>query len=309
VRVGDESLDCRIKGKVLGGSEGRYNPLAPGDLVEVEPDPLSPGKGLVVETLPRRNEFSRWNEKGKSRQTLAANVDQVVCVASFASPPFRPRFVDRVSVIAESLELPLVVLVNKEDLGASRDAGERLEDFERIGIRVLRCSAKAGTGLEVFLGAIRGKRSVLVGQSGAGKSSLLNAIVPGLSLRVGEISAKWERGAHTTNYSLLIEAGASTGETQIVDTPGVRRLALRGIPPEKLAYMFVEFAGPACACGFGERCTHTHEPGCRVIEAVESGSIHEDRYESYLRIREELLDTFAYRRKKGKPYFDGEEEE
>lgn len=290
VRADDGSeLSCRIKGKVLKGAEGFYNPIAPGDRVEVDPSGCPPGEGLVTALEPRRNRYARWNQKGRAPQLLAANLDLLVCVATPALPPFRPRFVDRALVQADAAGIPAAIAVNKSDLEPDDpDVEERLLDFERLGFRVLRVSASTGAGLDELRDLFGGKTVALVGQSGVGKSSLLNALAPGLDLRTGDLCAKFERGAHTTTMARMVRVEAPRGGAWVVDTPGVRRLSPDGVAVEDLALHMPEFAPLLGTCSYGLSCSHEREPGCRIMEAVAAGVIHEDRYESFLRMREEL---------------------
>jgi ribosome biogenesis GTPase len=290
-------FECRIKGKVLKGVEGFYNPLAPGDRVRFESD--GAGSGLILGFEERRNLLARFNQKGQSPQILAANVDQIFCVTTPASPPFRPRFLDRVLAQAEVADIEPVIVCNKYDLSVDDpDVEERLEDFSRIGYRVLRVSAKTGEGMGAFRRLARGALSVMLGQSGVGKSSLINALVPGQNIPVGAINEKYDRGNHTTTISLMVavpalgadSAAGSAADTSIIDTPGIRRFVPQGIAAGELIYYMREFAGLAGKCVYGLSCSHVTEPGCKIMEAVHAGVIHEDRYESYLRIRDELQD-------------------
>ncbi|MCA1950649.1 MAG: ribosome small subunit-dependent GTPase A [Treponema sp.] len=291
--AGNEEIECRIKGKVLKGVEGYYNPLAPGDRVHIELDPLHPGKGLVTELVERKNAFTRFNQKGMAPQLLAANVDLVFCLTTPASPPFRPRFLDRVLVQAERSQIPAAIVVNKWDLhDGDYDVDERLEDYRRIGYRLLTVSAVTGAGLEELADLIKGRTVVLVGQSGVGKSSLINRLAPHAGLKVGDLCEKYERGSHTTTMSRLIELGGPSGSGRIIDTPGVRRLMPDGVQPGDLALYFREFAPLVGQCTYGLSCSHRIEPGCKVMEAVAAGVIHEDRYESYLRLKEELEELY-----------------
>jgi len=285
---GEEEIECRIKGKILKGVEGYYNPLAPGDFVEIE-------GGQITGLAERRNKFARFNQKGQAPQLLAANVDIVFCVCSFSSPPFRPRFLDRALVQAEAAEIPSAIVCNKYDLAEEFDADveERLSDYERIGYRIFRLSAITGAGLDELRRFMSDKLSVFVGQSGVGKSSLVNALIPGLDQKTGDINEKYDRGIHTTTQGVLLEGPAQngTGLIRLIDTPGIRRFALAGIPPGELVLYMSEFAPLAGKCGYGLSCSHETEPGCKIMEAVAAGIIHEDRYDSYLRIREELSGT------------------
>lgn len=291
---------CGLKGKKLQGAEGFYNPLAAGDIVEWEP--ASAGTGSISALTPRRSLFWRYNEKGKAIQAIAANMDVVVCVTSAALPPFRPRFIDRVSLEPVSEYVPFIIALNKSDLGIDDEVAERMEDYRRIGFETIELCAASGMGIEDLRRRIRGKTAAFVGQSGVGKSSILNALESGLGLKVGEVSEKYERGRHTTVSSIL--AYLEDGFTRVIDTPGFRRLAVRGIAPVSLGACFPEIRAAQAGCALGPRCKHIDEPGCAVLKSVESGAIHEDRYESYARILMELEDTRSYTRKIGRPRRD-----
>jgi ribosome biogenesis GTPase len=294
-------IECRIKGKVLKGVEGFYNILAPGDEVEIETDKLHPGEGLILALKKRRNAFVRLNQKGVSGkrnsgtrqqaapQLLAANVDLVLCITCPASPPWRPRFLDRLLLQADIAGIPPVIIFNKADLepglgDEALDIDERLEDFHALGYPVYRVSAKTGRGLAALRRFLEDKRCLLTGQSGVGKSSLINALLPGAAQRTGLLNEKYERGNHVTTQSVLLEGDSIC----LVDSPGIRRLVPWGVTADDLLLYWREFAPLAGKCSFGMSCSHTVEPGCKILEAVQAGYIHEDRYESFLRLREEL---------------------
>ncbi|MCL2600206.1 MAG: ribosome small subunit-dependent GTPase A [Treponema sp.] len=292
-----DKLECRLKGKILKGAEGFYNPLAPGDRVSVHTDPEQPGSGMIVALEERRNLFSRFNQKGGCSQLLAANVDQVLCITTRRSPPFRPRFLDRVLLQADIAGIHAVIVCNKTDLDDGdcedrMDADERLEDFRRIGYEIIEVSAKTGRGLDSLRRCLAGKRSVLMGQSGVGKSSILNALAPGLNIRTGAINGKYDRGNHTTTLASMVDlpelASGFPENTLIIDTPGMRRFVPDRIDKGELIVYMREFALIAGKCTYGLSCSHRHEPGCKIMEAVHAGVIHEDRYESFLRIFDEL---------------------
>lgn len=282
-------LECRIKGKILKGLENYYNPLAPGDRVSIEPDPLHPGTALITAAEERCNSLTRFNQKGQKSQILAANIDLAFCMTSPLSPPFRPRFLDRVLVQAEISGITPVILCNKWDLfDGEPDTEERLSDYRRIGYQVICISAKTGFGMEKLTSILDGKTSALLGQSGVGKTSLVNALSPGLGMKTGTVNEKYNRGNHTTALSVMLKLPGFNKTTFLIDMPGIRRMVPDGIKTEDLILYMKEFSGFAGKCTFGLSCSHRSEPGCTVREAVNKGFIHPDRYESYLRIGDEL---------------------
>ena len=282
-------LECRLKGKVLKGMEDYYNPLAPGDRVNIETDPLHPGTALITAAEVRRNILTRFNQKGQKSQILAANIDLLFCVTSPLSPPFRPRFLDRLLVQAEVSGITPVILCNKWDLFEGDDeTEERLSDYRRIGYQVVCISVKTGAGLEELRSLMAGKESVLMGQSGVGKTSLVNALSPGLAMKIGDVNEKYDRGNHTTSLSVMLELPGFDEPTFLIDTPGIRRMVPDGVAAEDLDLYMKEFAEFRGRCTFGLSCSHRSEPGCAVLEAADKGLIHKDRYESFLRIGDEL---------------------
>jgi ribosome biogenesis GTPase / thiamine phosphate phosphatase len=283
-------LRCRIKGKVLRTAARHYNPIAPGDVVTIEPDPATPGTGKITSLSARRTSFSRWNQKGRAPQVMAANADLAVCVTSTRSPPFRPRFIDRVAAAAEDGGLELLIVLNKCDLDLASEDLARLDDYRRIGYRVFRCSAATGEGIPALAGLLRGRTVVLVGQSGVGKSSLLNALSPGLGLRVGDVSARYDRGVHTTTNGVLV---TTRDGLEVIDTPGIRELALTGLEPRDLAFRFRDLAAFAPSCTVAA-CLHEDEDGCAVRAAAGDERVHPDRYESYLRVLADLREERRY---------------
>lgn len=281
---------CPIKGKILRECEGFYNPLAPGDRVVYAEDAHDGARGQVVSLVPRRNHFVRWNQKGNAPQLLASNLDLIVIVTTPSEPPFRPRFVDRALVQAEAEHIAPLVLVNKNDLAVDPDTTERLTDWARLGYEVMTVSAKTGDGMDELAETLAGKISAFVGQSGVGKSSLLNALDERLALRTGGLSEKFGRGSHTTTKGMLfhLPPDAKGRCASIIDTPGVRRFILHDIPAKDLALYFREMEPLVGSCSWGHSCSHRNEPGCKILEAVYAGVIHEQRYESWLRIRDEI---------------------
>ncbi len=277
VKSDSQTYTCRIKGKQLPGVVGEYNPLAVGDLVLFTAAGIH-SEGQIVQRLPRRNSFQRWNVKGECNQTVVANMDLVICVCSAESPPFRPRFIDR--VIACSRGIEVMIVMNKSDILLTEDEYERFHLFSELGYQTMAVSAKTGENVQQLIDKLQGKTVAFVGQSGVGKSTLINRMLGSASnQRTGEVSAKFNRGRHTTNHSIMLEGPGFTA----VDTPGVREILVPHGDPHLIADSFPEFREPSHLCEFAG-CLHSEEPGCMVKELAEEGLIHPDRYESYLRM-------------------------
>jgi len=264
------------------------DPVAVGDHVRyVE---AGDGRGMITDVLPRRTKLSRPATVPGQRvfeQVIVSNADQVLPVFSVADPTPKWGLLDRYLVSAEAAELPSVIVINKCDL-ADRNPrlDEEIEIYRRIGYPVLLVSAVTGEGIEELKQALQGRLSVLVGKSGVGKTSLLNALQPGLGLRVKAVGAgKLGKGRHTTTHLEMFELEFSGA---LVDTPGMREFGLWEIAREELAYLFPEMAEYVGQCKFGLSCRHDQEPGCAVRKAVMAGAISPYRYQSYMRLREEL---------------------
>ena len=289
---------CSFKSKRLKLDARYYNPLAPGDRVQLEIEEAEDEKGQILSLLPRKNAFIRWNVKGRAPQLLAANLDYIILVTTPGEPEFRPRFIDRELVQSEYQNLVPIIVVNKYDLPEAQDADfqNRLSIWEEVGYKVLRISAKTGEGLPELAELITGKLSALVGQSGIGKSSLVNVLDNSCVLKTGSLSRKYGKGSHTTTKGTLmhihlnesIVGGVQNAYASIIDTPGVRRFVLNDIAADELALYFPEMEKLVGSCKFGTNCKHESEPGCKILEAVQSGRISEERFESFKRIREEI---------------------
>lgn len=278
VNTGRETLQCRARGKFR--KEG-LSPLV-GDWVQVRE--LGGGEGFVEAVETRRNVFSR---------PAAANIDQLVILASAAIPVTEPYLIDRIAAIAALKGCDVLVCLNKCDL----DPAEGLYGiYSRSAIPVLRISAETGEGLDALRRAIAGKLNAFTGNSGVGKSSVLNALVPGLQLPVGEVSKALGRGRHTTRHVELFPLG---GGTYVIDTPGFSSFDTEEMDlelKEHLPETFPEFAPYVGKCRF-TGCTHTKEKGCRVLQAVKDGDIPVSRHKSYLRLFDELKDVQAWQKK------------
>ena len=289
---------CSIKGKILKDVEGYYNPLAPGDIVNIDDSTMEEEKGLILSHEPRKNEFIRWNIKKREPQLLASNLDYLLIVTTPDEPPFRPRFVDRALAQAEYQGITPVIVCNKYDLpqGSSEEFQTRLAVWEDMGYKVVRSSARTGEGIEELAGIIENKLSAFVGQSGVGKSSIINVLDNNVVLKTGSLSKKYGKGCHTTTKGTLIHlqlnealmGGLMDATANIIDTPGVRRFLLHDISAENLALYYREFVPFLGKCGFGMSCTHNGEKNCAICKAVEEGQISQERYQSWLRVAEEL---------------------
>jgi ribosome biogenesis GTPase len=260
--------------------------LAVGDLVLLEPDARG-GAWAICEILPRRSRLARRAPGGAyGERIVAANVDQVVIVFAAAKPEPHTRMLDRFLVIAEANELAARIVVNKIDLVNERAAHERFSPYERAGYPIHFTSTKRGDGLAAVRAMLGGRVSVFTGPSGVGKSSLLNALFPGLALRVGEISESVNKGRHTTVGATMIPL-PDEGGGYVVDTPGLREIGMWALSAEQLDACFPELRPFVTRCRFAD-CTHTVEPGCAVKDAVERGEVSPDRFASYLKLRDEL---------------------
>ncbi|MDR0539197.1 MAG: ribosome small subunit-dependent GTPase A [Spirochaetaceae bacterium] len=299
VKCDDDSVlyQCSIKGKVLKLNKCCYNPLCPGDAVRFLVHENNSASGQIIAMKERRSLFSRYNEKGRKPQMLAANIDRVFIIASLAHPPFRPRFIDRVLVQCEKAHLEAFIVINKMDLAhllPPEDlylAEERLAGYAAMGYPVLQVSAMSGTGLPALEAALDGIVCVFAGQSGAGKSSLINALLGRPAQKTGELALKYDRGAHTTVMALMLESGMDRPDSRrfrIIDTPGLRHFIPDGIRENDLARWMRDLAPLAGNCRFGDSCTHTAEPGCALIAAFESGAINPDRWDSFIALRNTL---------------------
>jgi ribosome biogenesis GTPase / thiamine phosphate phosphatase len=246
--------------------------------------------GMITEILPRNSKLSRPAPVPGQRvfeQVIVSNADLIVPVFSAANPTPKWGLLDRYLVSAEAAGLPALIVINKLDLAWKNPTlDEELEIYRRIGYPIVLVSAIDGGGIEELKGALQGKLSVFVGKSGVGKTSLLNAIQPGLGLRVKAVgNGEVGKGRHTTTH---LEMFALDFGGALVDTPGMREFGLWNITAEELADLFPEMAGHVGQCKFGLSCQHDREPGCAIRKAVMAGTVSPYRYQSYMRLREEL---------------------
>ena len=278
------TYETAMRGRLKQGSVK----LAVGDEVELEPGDR--GDSFVIgEIHPRRSKLARRTPGGgHGERIVAANVDQVVVVFALVKPTPHPRMLDRFLVIAEANDLAARIVVNKVDLASESEANAMFSDHVRAGYPVHLTSAKAGgRGLESLHEALKGRTSVLTGPSGVGKSSLMNALYPGLQLRVGEISESVNKGRHTTVGAWLYPLPDGGF---VADTPGLREIGMWGLDPAHLDSCFPEFRPLTPQCRFAD-CTHTVEPECAVLEAIAAGDVSAGRHESYVKLRDELQEA------------------
>jgi ribosome biogenesis GTPase len=274
---------CRIKGKFRIQGIQTTNPIAVGDRVEFELEPNSEN-GVINKLYERRNYIIRKSiNLSKQAQIIAANMDQAFLVVTLASPRTSLGFIDRFLATAEAYDIPAMLIFNKLDL-FHEDGLEILaayqDIYENIGYPCYSVSALEGTNIDLIESLLKDKTTLFSGHSGVGKSSLINALLPGYSIKTGEISESTDKGQHTTTFA---EMHALPFGGYLIDTPGIRELGIFDIRPEELGHYFREMRDLMHACKFNN-CRHVNEPGCAVIKAVENGEIELSRYESYLSI-------------------------
>jgi ribosome biogenesis GTPase len=281
LRTEQGNLVCRLRGRLKKGP--RLGDVAAiGDWARVTP--LGGGRGVIEAIEPRQRMLTRLapTPKGEYQQIIIANPDQAVFVFSCKDPAPRLGMLDRFLVIAEKQHIPAMIIANKIDLVSRQEAQAFFARYSQVGYPVVYTSAKDGRGIDDLHNKLQGKISVFAGPSGAGKSSILNALLPGLELKAREISQATSKGRHTT---VVREMYPLPGGGYIADTPGLKALALWDIRPEELDGYFPEMRQKVAECAFSD-CTHTHEPGCAILEAMEKGEIHPGRYQAYVRMRE-----------------------
>src|ERR1700690_1317236 len=280
VDAGGELVICQLRGKLKQG-RAKGDIAALGDRVHIIV--LEDGSGVIEKVEERKRAIVRLDPRpqGAYQQVLLANPDQAIFVFACANPEPKLRMLDRFLVIAEKQQIPAVIVANKIDLLDKTEAKKIFGLYSSLRYSVIYTSAKTGEGLDEFKARLANKISALAGPSGAGKSSLLNKMQPGLELAVNDISAV-NKGKHTTvtREMFVLEGGG-----YLADTPGWKSLALWDTEPEEIDAYFPELASLVAQCQFSD-CTHTHEPGCAVLAGIETGKVHPQRYESYLRLRD-----------------------
>lgn len=289
-RIEARTVEASMRGRLKReGGTSKPLKLAVGDRVDLQQEP-GDDSWTMTRIHERHSQLARRSPTGGyGERVVVSNVDQVLVVFAAARPEPHPRMLDRFLVIAEANDLGVQIVVNKCDLLPAEQAMLPFRDHVQAGYTVHQTSTVTGAGLESLRAAVEGRISALSGPSGVGKSSLLNALYPGLDLRVGAISDSVNKGRHTTVGALLhpLPAGGF-----VADTPGLREVGMWGIDPREVAQCFPEFRELLHDCRFAD-CTHTVEPQCAIREAVDAGTVSRSRWESYTKLRGELADTAA----------------
>lgn len=290
----NQQIDCKIKGRFRLKGIRTTNPVAVGDRVTISR--AADGSAYITDIHPRNNYIiRRASNLSKEAHIIAANLDQTCLIATLAHPLTSTTFIDRFLSTAEAYRVSAIIVFNKVDLLQSDDDKELLDAitylYRSIGYRVIHTSAQTGEGVEELRETLRNKITLLSGNSGVGKSSLINALIPGLDLRTAEISATHLTGMHTTTFSEMFPLPAGG---YIIDTPGVKGFGTIDYDKYEVAHYFPEIFRESAECRYGN-CTHTHEPGCAVLRAVDESRIASSRYASYLSILDDI-DHEKYRK-------------
>lgn len=281
-----ETIDCKIKGNFRLKGIRSTNPVAVGDFVTILPN--QKGTAFITAIDDRRNYIIRKSQNlSKQSHIIAANVDQACLVVTIAHPETSTTFIDRFLASAEAYRVPVILIFNKTDI---LDEDERryldmmMQLYRTVGYECVALSAETGDGVDALMPMLEGKTTLFSGNSGVGKSTLLNRLVPGLNLRTSEISDAHDTGTHTTTFSEMIPLpvkAETSARSWLIDTPGIRGFGTFDMEPEEICSYFKEIFKFSADCRFGN-CTHTHEPGCAVLKAVEEHYIALSRYNSYI---------------------------
>lgn len=296
--VEDDLVECRLRGALRLQGSRSTNPVVVGDRVEVVRDAQSADGAVIERILERENcVVRRSSNLSKESHVLAANVDRMYLVITVHSPRTALEFVDRVLVTAGAYRIETTIVINKIDLVEGDEDAALLRDeyvriYELAGYEVLQVSAVTGVGVAQLHDRMRGCVSLVTGNSGVGKSTLVNALDPLIGAKVGRISSHHHKGMHTTTFSEIFPLHSGG---YLIDTPGVKGFGLVGIDERELCRYFPDMMRVAPACQY-YNCTHMHEPGCAVMEAVARGAISESRYESYIKMMEDNEQQQKYRK-------------
>ena len=304
VRTDDgQFFDCKVKGNFRLRGIRSTNPVAVGDRVSITPG--ADGQTALIDDIEERKNYIIRKASNLSKQShiIAANVDQAALIVTVSHPETSTTFIDRFLASAEAYRVPVVLIFNKTDIYSEDDTrylAALITLYESLDYPCLRCSAATGVGIAEISQAFAGKTTLLSGNSGVGKSTLINQLVPGLNLRTAEISDAHDTGMHTTTFSemftmpSILNSQISTLNSYIIDTPGIKGFGTFDMERTEVSHYFREIFHVGQECRFGD-CTHTNEPGCAVLQAVEEHRIAQSRYTSYLSMLEDK-DAEKYRK-------------
>lgn len=280
------TFQCRTRGKLRLKGVKTTNPIAVGDYVIFEKDNVD-NQGIITEICDRDNYIIRKSIKNKNHgHIIASNIDQTLLVATITYPRTSLGFIDRFLVSAEAFRIPQIIVFNKIDLlteEENKQLDKYISIYTSIGVKCIKCSALNQTGIDEVKDQLEGKKTLISGHSGVGKSTLINCIAPALDLKTSEVSDFAEKGVHTTTFAEMFEIGENT---YIIDTPGIKELGLIDIEDDELSDYFPEMRELIGECKF-HNCNHMHEPGCAIKDAVEKGTIALSRYKSYVSMLED----------------------
>lgn len=283
----NREVDCKIKGRFRLKGLRTTNPVAVGDRVTITEG--RDGASYITDIHPRKNYIiRRASNLSMEAHIIAANLDQAMLIVTLTHPETSTTFIDRFLSTAEAYRIPVIIVINKIDLLTDDYSRQLLEGvtylYTSIGYRVIATSAREGTGIDELRQCLTGKTTLLSGNSGVGKSTLINDIIPGLNLRTAEISATHLTGMHTTTFSEMFPIA---GGGYIIDTPGVKGFGTIDYDKYEVAHFFPEIFAESAKCRYNN-CTHTHEPGCAVLRALDEQRIAQSRYASYLSILDDI---------------------
>ena len=285
--IGEDKIryQGRLRGIFKNDDKKVTNPISVGDYVSFESPLQAEEKVVITEILPRTNYIIRKStHKTAHNHIIAANIDQAIIIVTIDFPRTSIGFIDRFLVSAESYRIPVVIVINKVDLLTKDKHQEKLEEmfeiYEPIGYRCLSTSVVTSEGIDEFSKLFEGKKTLIAGHSGVGKSTLINSIAPHLDLKTGIISSFANKGKHTTTFAEMFEMSE---DTYIIDTPGIKELGISEVDNKELSHFFPEMRALLNKCKY-HNCTHVHEPNCAVQDAINEGIIHISRFESYLGI-------------------------
>lgn len=281
---------CRIQGKFRLGTLKLTNPVAVGDRVQVNIEGEEELVGTIREIEDRKNYVLRQSPRKKHFvHLIAANIDQAICIVSLYQPKLKVGFIDRFLLMTEPYDIPVIIVFNKADLHEEKDH-EYITYirtvYENIGYQTIQTSSETGEGIDDLRNILSGKLSLISGQSGVGKSTLVNTLAPEFNLRTQEISDYSGKGQHTTTFAEIFELPF---DGQIIDTPGIKTLGFNYLQEMDVAHNFREFFRLSSGCKYNN-CMHRNEPNCAVKEAIEEGRVAPMRYENYLAILQEIED-------------------